>query len=103
MEFYKLVSYYYTYFMINFYKRYYIYLLAQLYYNEKYFFIIKAKEKVRNCIIISTNIYVTPWNIISYKSMFNCIYYVIWLYDRLEWVEVFLELVMCEFLDMDVE
>jgi len=44
---------------------------------------------------------VTPWDIISYKSMFNCIYCVIWLYDRLEWVEVCLELVMCEFLDVE--
>ena len=35
--------------------------------------------------------------------MFNCIYCVIWLYDRLEWFEVCLELVMCEFLNMDVE
>ena len=46
---------------------------------------------------------VTPWDIISYKSMFNCIYCVIWLYDTLEWVEICLELVMCEFIDMDVE
>ena len=57
--------------------------------NTKYFSIIL------NC--------VTPWNITSYKSMFNCIYHVIWLYGWLEWVEVWLELVMCEFLDVDVE
>jgi len=46
---------------------------------------------------------VTPWNITSYKSMFNCIYFVIWLYAWLERVEVCLELVMCEFLDVNVE
>jgi len=45
----------------------------------------------------------TPWNIISYKLTFNCIYCDVWLYDRLEWVEVCLELFMCEFLDIDVE
>jgi len=46
---------------------------------------------------------VTPWNIANYKSMFNCIYHVIWLYGWLEWVEVWLELVMCDLLDVDVE
>ena len=46
---------------------------------------------------------VTPWDFISYKSMFNCINCVVWLYDRIEWVEVCLELVMCESLDIDVE
>ena len=35
--------------------------------------------------------------------MFNCIYCVIWVYNRLEQVEVCLEWVMCEFLDVDVE
>jgi len=35
--------------------------------------------------------------------MFNYIYHVIWLYGWLEWVEVWLELVICEFLDVDVE
>ena len=46
---------------------------------------------------------VTPWNIANYKSMFNCIYHVIWLYDWLEWVEVWCELVMCYLLDANVE
>ena len=52
---------------------------------------------------IKETTFVTPWNVINYKSMFNSIYCVVWLYDRLEWVEVCLELVMCEYLDMDVE
>jgi len=39
---------------------------------------------------------VTPWNITIYKSMFNCIYHVIWLYG-------WLELVMYEFLDVDAK
>ena len=46
---------------------------------------------------------VTPWNVINYKLMFDCIYCVVWPYDRLEWVELCLELVMCEFRDMNVE
>ena len=33
--------------------------------------------------------------------MVNCIYCVIWLYDWLEWVEEWFELVMCDLLDVD--
>ena len=39
----------------------------------------------------------------NYKLMFNCIYHVIWLYDWLEWVKVWCELVMCHLIDVDVE
>jgi len=48
-------------------------------------------------------VYVTPWNIYNCKLMFNCIYLVIWLYGWLEWFEVWLELVVYEFLDVDAE
>jgi len=33
---------------------------------------------------------VTPWNIYSYKLMFNCIHLVIWLYGWFEWFEIWL-------------
>ena len=46
---------------------------------------------------------VTPWNFANCKSMFKCIYCVIWLYGWLGWVEVWCELAMCDLLDVDVE
>ena len=64
----------------------------------------QCKQEKEKCLQIALNIeHVTPWNITNYKSMFNYIYHIIWLYGWLEWVEVWLELVMCEFLDVDVE